>query len=351
MNEIGIVASSAYVPAASRGLAQLLAAKPPVAETRTARFLQTCFEENLKMHGIARAAMDAALASHDAQCLQEETGMTAVAQEPVLEASEMLLQVTRELLQPFEGATMPTVSTFLVCHTCLENDVTISAACRLQAELHQGRVPFAVGQLQGATFLMALSLAADLMATSTDDRIVVAAAERWSWPYTRVMGRTTVLGDGAGAVLLERGCTKGWMLRAIRVQTPPPSADIYRHIVQGAALPLNLDGLCSLIADTLRAAGCGPRDIAILVPHQISRHLVDCVRRRCGLQSAWCGPADILDGGYLCSAEVPVRMHRLLRQSDAHPGDRMLLWGLGFEGALACAVLEYVDEGVSHGKR
>lgn len=350
MNEIGIVASAAYVPGVSRGLSQLLAEKRPRAEGRTARFLQACFEENLGMHGVARTALDAAQAGHDVPSLQEATGMTAVASEPALEASELLLRVTRELLQPAAGATVPPVSTFLVCHTCLENDVTISAACRLQSELHQGRVPFAVGQLQGATFLMALSLAADLMATSTDDRIAIAAAERWSWPYTRVVGRTTLLGDGAGAVLLERGCTRGWMLRAIRVQTPPPSAEVYRHIVQGSPLPLNLDGLCALVLDTLREAGCSPRDIAILVPHQISRHLADCVRRRCGLQSAWCGPADILDGGYLCAAEVPVRMHRLLQQAVVHPGDRMLLWGLGFEGALACAVLEYVDQGVSHGK-
>ncbi|MBB2484038.1 hypothetical protein H5407_02245 [Mitsuaria sp. WAJ17] len=350
MNEIGIVASSAYVPAASRGLAQLLAERQPLAEGRTARFLQACFVENLAMHGVARTALDAAQASHDAPTLQETTGMTVVATEHTLEASELLLRVTRELLQPVEGATVLPVSTFLVCHTCLENDVTISAACRLQAELQQGRVPFAVGQLQGASFLMALSLAADLMSASTDDRIVVAAAERWSWPYTRVIGHTTLMGDGAGAVLLERGCTRGWMLRAVRVQTPPPSGEVYRHIVHGTPLPLNLDGLCALVLDTLREAGCGPRDITILVPHQISRHLADCVRRRCGLQKAWCGPAGILDGGYLCAAEVPVRMHRLLQQAVANPGDRMLLWGLGFEGALACAVLEYVDQGVSHGK-
>jgi len=325
MNEIGIVASSAYVPAASRALGQLLAAKPPLPGSRTARFLLTCFEENLRMHGVARSALDAAMAGLDAHHLQEETGVAAVALESTLEASEMLLRVTHELLQPQQGATMPAVSTFLVCQSCLENDVTLSAACRLQAEFRQGHVPFAIGQLQGATFLMALSLAADLMATSTDDRIVIAAAERWTWPYTRLMGRTTVLGDGAGAVLLERGCTRGWMLRAIRVQTPAPTTEVYRHIIDGTALSLNLDGLCALVSDTLRDAGCSPRDITLLVPHQISRHLADCVRRRCGLQSAWCGPADILDGGYLCAAEVPVRMHRLLRQADAHAGDRMLL--------------------------
>lgn len=349
MNEIGIVASAAYVPAQTRSLAQLLAAKPPLAQGRTARFLQACFEENLHMHGIAEGALDIARASQDAQALQQDTGMAAVAQEPSLEASEMLLRVTQSLLQPAAGATMPTVSTFLVCHTCLENDVTLSAACRLQAEFHQGRVPFAIGQLQGATFLMALSLAADLMHTSADDRIVIAAAERWSWPYTRLVGRTTILGDGAGAVLLERGCTKGWMLRAVQVRTPSSSAEVYGHIVHGAELPLNLDGLCALITDTLREAACSPKDIAVLVPHQISRHLADCVRRRCGLHKAWCGPADILDGGYLCAAEVPVRMHRLLQEAVVRPGDRMLLWGLGFEGALACAVLEYVDQGVSHG--
>ena len=351
MSEIGIVASSAYVPAATRSVAHLLAAKPPVAESRTARFLQACFEENLHMHGVNREQMEAARTRLTAQALSECTGVHAVAEEPAMEASEMLLHVVRELLQPAAGAAMPVVSTFLVCHTCLENDVTISAACRLQNEFQQGRVPFALGQMQGASFLLALSVAADLMATSADTRTVIAAAERWSWPYTRIVGNTTVLGDGAGAVMLERGCTKGWMLRAIRLQTPAPSTEVYRHIIHGAPLPLNVDGLCALATDTLREAGCRPRDISILVPHCISRHLSDRVRKRCGLHTAWCGPADILDGGYLGAAEVPVRLHRLLQQASTRPGERMLLWGLGFEGALAYAVFEYVDGGASHGNR
>ncbi|MVT27976.1 hypothetical protein GO496_02465 [Acidovorax citrulli] len=60
---------------------------------------------------------------------------------------------------------------------------------------------------RGASFLLALSLAADLLHLQEDGpgRIAIAAAERWSWPYPRVVGQTTVLGDGAGAVVVERG--------------------------------------------------------------------------------------------------------------------------------------------------
>lgn len=348
MSDIGIVASSAYVPIASRSLPQLLATRRTEPATRRARFINACFEENLQMHGISMAAMDTARARLAAGTIERCTGVSAVAEEASMEVSEMLLRVTRELLHPGSEAPVPQVDTFVVCQTCLENDVTVSAACRLQAELRQGQVPFAIGQLQGATFLLGLSIAADLLSTGTEGQVVVAAAERWTQPYTRLLGTTAVLGDGAGAVLLQRGCRSGWLLRAIRVVTPPPVGEVYRHLLNEAPLGPDLDGLCALVSETLRDAQCLPRDIDVLVPHDMCRDLTSRLRRRCGLRSAWRGPADILDGGYLCSAEAPVRMHRLLQHATARAGDRMLLWGAGFEGALACAVLEFADEEPPH---
>lgn len=343
MSDIGITASAAYVPATRRSLDQLLAGRPERPTHRRAQFIRECFEENLLMHGISTAALHEAGSRLTAAVIQKATGIDAVAEEATLEVSEMLLRVTRDLLQPANRGAMPPISTFIVCHTCLENDVTVSAACRLQAEFRQGQVPFAVGQLQGATFLLGLSMAADLMSAEPHGPIVVAAAERWMAPYSRLLGTAAVLGDGAGAVLLERACRKGWLLRAVRVMTPPPSTEVYRHVLLGDDLSPDTDGLCALIADTLQAAQCRAEDIDVLVPHDMSSDLTHQVRKRCGLRAAWRGPADILDGGYLCAAEMPVRMHRLLQQATSRPGDRMLLWGTGFEGALACAVLEYVD--------
>lgn len=348
MNDIGIVASAAYVPRVLRPLPELLVDEAAPPSGRAARFLRTCFEETLQIHGITVAALRDARQQLNAAAVEAATGVASVAEEPLLEVSEMLLHVARPLLEAPEGAGAPPVSTFMVCHTSLENDFTISAACRLQAELRQGQVPFAVGQLQGATFLMALSLAADLVAGGHGQRIAIAAAERWTPPFTRLLGQSALLGDGAGAVLLERGCSVGWMLRSIRVSTPPPTGEIFRHVMHGTALPLNIDTLAELVAETLDEAACRPEDIAVLVPHEIRQHLTDQVRRRCGLRSAWCGPADILDGGYLCAAEAPVRLHRLLQCASARPGDRMLLWAVGLEGAVACAVLEYAEGVVRH---
>lgn len=216
MHDIGIVASAAYVPRTLRPLPDLLIDRAAPPDGRSARFLRTCFEETLQMHGITVAALRGARQQLNAAAVEAATGFASAAEEPQLEVSEMLLRVALPLLQAPEGAVAPQVSTFMVCHTSLENDFTISAACRLQAELRQGQVPFAIGQLQGATFLMALSLASDLLAGGSGQRIAIAAAERWTPPFTRLIGQATLLGDGAGAVLLERGCNVGWMLRAIQ---------------------------------------------------------------------------------------------------------------------------------------
>lgn len=349
MPEIGITATSAYVPGSSRSLHSLLGEKPPQAEGRTARLLQACFEENLQMHGVSLGQIDAVRLRAAPASLAESLGLEGAAEEQEQEISGMLLTVVRQLLACAGVDAGRPVSTFLVCQTSLERDVTLSAACRLQSELQQGRTPFAIGQQQGATFLIALSVAADLMTTSDDhDKIVIAGAERWSWPYLRLVGRTALLGDGAGAVLLERGCQRGWVLRAVKLKTPPPAIDIFRHMVQDDPFHLDVDALCDLIRETLQAAGRTPSEVTLLVPHCISRDTGETVRRRCGMDQAWCGPADIQDGGYLCAAETPVRLHRLLQLAPHREGELLLAWGLGFGGALACALLEYVDEGAAH---
>ncbi|ABM34346.1 hypothetical protein L0935_02680 [Paracidovorax citrulli] len=349
MPEIGIVATAAYVPPVAWDVRSFAAEQAPDARQASGdRLLRACFEENLRSHGIDLEELAAVRSGTDATRLSASTGICAVAREQCLEPSEMLAKVARRVLQAEEADQLAPVSTFLVCQSCLEGNLTVSGACRVQAELGQGRTPFAVGQLQGASFLLALSLAADLLHLQEDGpgRIAIAAAERWSWPYPRVVGQTTVLGDGAGAVVVEKGSSRGWMLRSVTVRTPEQPRDIYRHIVRGEPWEVDVEELCGLITGMLREAGHAPGDIAYLVPHGAARDLDRYVRERCGLEHAWSGTSHARTQGYLCSAEVPVRLHQLLERAAPRDGDCLVVWGIGFGGALACALLQFAAGGV-----
>jgi 3-oxoacyl-[acyl-carrier-protein] synthase III len=84
-----------------------------------------------------------------------------------------------------------------------------TAEDRLHSELGSTGVPFAIGQLQGVSFFLALQVAADIMAS--DERMhaaLIVAAERWLPPFSRQTGTLTALGDGAAAVLVTGTCSK-----------------------------------------------------------------------------------------------------------------------------------------------
>lgn len=348
MSEIGIVATHAYIPDRIVPLLHWKGERQPPAQNSNDRLLHAAYEENLRMHGIGLSTLTEAGEQANVRRLIAESGIEEVAVETNLQVSQMLVRVTHQLLRDarlaaFDGQ----ISTFIVCQSSFEHDLTVSSACRLQCELKQGQTPFSVGQHQGASFLLALWIARTLMETGESlSAVVLAGAERWGWPYPRIIGTTTALGDGAGAVLLQRDCPRGWMLRAINVATPSAPEDIYSYLMRGESFAIDQDALCALVLQTVDDAGYEPYDIDLIAPHQLNVEVGNSVLRRCGLLKAIAhSPSCPAVGGYLCAAETPVRIHQVLRGTKPRVGQKLLTWAAGFSGALACAVLEYHDAG------
>jgi 3-oxoacyl-[acyl-carrier-protein] synthase-3 len=258
-----------------------------------------------------------------------------VAIERRLLLSEMASTVAREAVGRCPGEDNLAPDQIIVCATSLEQDLALSCAGRVHSELGSTGVPFAVGQLQGVSFFLALQVAADMMAT--DERThtaLIVAAERWLSPFSRLTGTLTALGDGAAAVLIRRHTGPGWRVLSVNVCTP--------------SFPVASTGTCvdemamvEVIGQTCTQVGLKPAAIDWVVPPRINTTLACDVtaQARLPVWRMWYPePGDI---GHLCAADAPAQLHVLLQTVVPADGQRILLWSAGFQGQAACAVLEY----------
>ncbi|WP_259461277.1 3-oxoacyl-ACP synthase [Paraburkholderia fungorum] len=258
-----------------------------------------------------------------------------VACEPRLLLSEMASTVAREAMRRCPGEGNLTPDQVVVCATSFEGDLALSCAGRLHSELGSTGVPFAIGQLQGASFFLALQVVSEMMAS--DDRMrsaLIVGAERWLPPFSRQVGTLTALGDGAAAALVRRQAGPGWRVVIVNVRTPCltfacPDVRVDETIV------------VEVIGQTCVQAGFKPGAIDWIVPPRINTTLACDVTAQARLL-AWRiwypEPGDI---GYLCAADALAQLHVLLQSVAPTDGQRILLWATGFQGQAACAILQY----------
>ena len=260
-----------------------------------------------------------------------------VASEPRHLLSEMASTVAREAIRRCPGKDKLAPDQIIVCATSFEHDLALSCAGRLHSELGSTGVPFAIGQLQGVSFFLALQVAADMMAS--EERMyttLIVAAERWLPPFSRQTGSLAALGDGAAAVLVRRHAGPGWHVRSVMVCTPFTSVSIPPHdpFVDEAAV-------VEVIGTTCTQAGLKPAALDWIVPPRINATWACEVNARARLPAERMWYPDPGDIGYLCAADAPVQLDMLLQSAAPADGQRILLWSAGFQGQAACAILEF----------
>jgi 3-oxoacyl-[acyl-carrier-protein] synthase III len=337
--DAGIVAAASYIPASRVRLAALTAHMPALpqqpADAREA-LMQSVYADAIRWQQTGNPAEPAG-----ADCLTAPaaaSGIRTIAVERELTLSDMALRVARQLLarvgnHVFTGA----VDQIIVCQGSFEHDLTLSCACRLHCELGQGRSPFAVGQLQGVSFLMALRVTAALMATDAQTRtVLIVAAERWRPPFQRTIGALTALGDGAAAVLVQARARTGWIVRGITVRTPVVSPGVGDPLAG-----IDTATLTGVIHETCEQAGVRRAAIDWVLPAHLNLTLARDISAQCGLSSARTIPGDTGSTGYLGTADTPVSLDRLLRTTRPRPGQYVLAWSAGFQGQAACALLQF----------
>ena len=239
----------------------------------------------------------------------------------------------------------------IIVATCTPDYRTPSAACLIHRQLGCRRdIP--AGDYNGACcgFIMALDHA-DALAVHRGRRVLVIGAEVLSSitdPGYRDI--RTLMGDGAGAVVVEPRADSPNGLLGFRLGTDSAGADLIKVPAGGSALPaataglgpkllyLHMDGRAvyrfatRIIAEVVNAlcrdAGVTPADIDLLVPHQANWRIIEAAA------TALHFPLDRISAtirtcGNTSAASIPIGLADAVASGKLTPGKLVVIVGFG----------------------
>ncbi len=213
-----------------------------------------------------------------------------------------------------------------------------------------------------AGFVLALDVGMSRV-TQKGRRILVVGVEI----LTRVMDwgdrATCVLfGDAAGAVVLGPAAAPV-MLLASTAGTDGSQAEILARFAGGTRQPFSLESaqrgdhlkiafngrevfrqavkrMDQASREVLERAGRRVEELALVIPHQANKRIIDSVRKSLGLAEEQLF-VNIEDYGNTGSASVPLALYQARQQGRIRPGDLVLLTAFGAGFHWAAALLEF----------
>ena len=199
-----------------------------------------------------------------------------------------------------------------------------------------------------AGFVYALGLAASMVEAGRVDNVLVVGAET----LTRIVdpmdrGTAILFGDGAGAVVLARGGSRGGLLSwdtgcdgSLTSLLEVPVGEAYMHMDGPEVFRKAVRVVVESGAAAMAAAGVAADDIALFVPHQANVRIISAACDRLGipLERAF---VNIDRYGNTSAASVPLALHEAVEGGRVADGDLVLLSGFGAGMAWASAVLRW----------
>ena len=187
----------------------------------------------------------------------------------------------------------------IIIATSTPDDTFPSTATKVQYQLGaHGAVAFDV-QAVCAGFVYALDVADAMLTAGRGRRALVIGAESFSKILDWSDRSTCVLfGDGAGAVILERGdASSGYGVLATKLHADgahrdilyvdggPSSSGVVGHVrMEGNKVFRHaVDKLSSVMDEVLEAAGMPVSDVDWLVPHQANIRIIEGMQKKMGL--------------------------------------------------------------------
>jgi len=256
-------------------------------------------------------------------------------------ASTLAIQAAQRALQS-AGVAAADVDLIVVA-TSTPDMVFPSTACIVQHALGaNGGAAFDV-QAVCSGFVYAVSIAQAMLCAGSARRALVIGAE----VFSRILDfsdRTTcvLFGDGAGAVLLEAGPKPGILAtdlhadgRHVDILCTPGT--VAGGQVVGSPL-LRMDGQAvfklavGVLEQSARAvlqqAGLGTQDVDWFIPHQANIRIMQSTARKLQL------PLDkvvvtVDQHGNTSAASIPLALDTAMRDGRIHPGQHVLLEGVG----------------------
>ncbi|QRN93591.1 ketoacyl-ACP synthase III [Archangium violaceum] len=199
-------------------------------------------------------------------------------------------------------------------------------------------------------FVLALDLANQYLRGGAARRVLIVSSEVQSrHVYLGADGQhhkfAAILGDGAGAVLLERSEEPG-VEGTGRATMPEQCRSVFRsnyepmpefpHIPPGKILYANERGIVSAFLRlpievchrALAEAGVGIQDVRWLISHQPQMDMLEVIRKELGFSPEQ-HPVNADRYGNTSSASIPICLAELMEEGRLQRGDRMLMLGMG----------------------
>ncbi|MBE3590278.1 MAG: ketoacyl-ACP synthase III [Firmicutes bacterium] len=252
----------------------------------------------------------------------------------------------------------------LVVATATPDMIFPSTACVVQAALGAYQAGACDISAACSGFVYALSSVAAQIRAGAARRALVIGAETLS-KIVNWQDRSTavLLGDGAGAVALERvedGAGEG--LLSVYLGADGRGGDLLKQPAGGSRLPasaetvaqglhyLQMNGrevfkfavqiMGDAAEEALRRAGLTFADVDLYVPHQANVRIIEASAKRFGLpmEKVW---VNIDRYGNTSSASIPIALYEAHQAGRLHPGDVVLLVAFGGGLTWGAAVLRW----------
>ena len=211
-------------------------------------------------------------------------------------------------------------------------------------------------------FIAALASASQFIENRVYERVLVVGSEVLSRIVNWTDRGTCVLfGDGAGAVLLERGESGGagsFVLKSdgsgakFLYARGPGSAPATLAETEGYCIVMDgrevfryaVRAMEDCVRQSLKAAGLEVDDLDYVIPHQANQRIISAVAKGLGV------PAErvivnVEKYGNTSSASIPVALCEAWEEGRLKPGDKLMLVAFGGGMAWGSAVVEWTGLG------
>jgi 3-oxoacyl-[acyl-carrier-protein] synthase III len=249
----------------------------------------------------------------------------------------------------------PSQIELIIVATATPENMFPATACQVQDYLGAGRAGAFDLSAACSGFIFGLTMAAQSIATGTVNNALVIGAETLSrvldW-YDR--GTCILFGDGAGAVVLKGSSIPGGVMASImrsdgsggNVLTLP---SVYRNPMLSTLGPgfspngqkkntITMDGrqvfrfatsvLSEVIEEVLEKADLTLDDVALIVPHQANRRIVETAAKRLKIEPERFY-LNVEHAGNTSAASIPIALCEAVAAGRLKPDDNVVFVGFG----------------------
>jgi 3-oxoacyl-[acyl-carrier-protein] synthase-3 len=250
-------------------------------------------------------------------------------------ASDYASAVSQRLVARMRAVHGAPVDALIYCHCALDEATDDTAATRISADLGlDDPLCFSVSQSHNCGVFAALWLAQKLLRVAREPAtVLIAAADKWLYPYPRDFGALGMCGDGAGALLLASH-PDSTGLRLVHIEPGRSDcllSDDPSEVARRAAV---------VVERAMEEAGVVAAQVDTVIHPSLDGRLCSEVACRAGLVNATQHSGVDAGIGHLSSADPIACLSRSWTSSTSAQRPIWVIWGAGAHGEVGCAILE-----------